>query len=83
MNKYFCTNKKKLTVYVCFRGNSNRGIKTQRTIKTKLSNCMNGLPIMIGQLGFVQLTNRKMGRKNVNKRINRALLILFLLTNSL
>ena len=32
-----------------------RGIKTQRTIKTKipLQFCMNGLTIMIGQLGLV------------------------------
>ena len=53
---------------------SNRGIKTQRTIKTKLplKFCMNGLVIVIGQLGLAQLTNRKRGRKDVNKRISRA-----------
>ena len=32
---------------------------------------MNCLTIRIGQLGLVQLTNRKMGRKHVNKQISR------------
>ena len=53
--------------------------KTQRTINTKLILyfCMNGLTIMIGQLGLVQLTNRKTRRKHVNKLISRPLLTLF------
>ena len=32
---------------------------------------MNGLTITIGQLGFVQFTNRKSEKKDVNKRISR------------
>ena len=48
----------------------NRGIKTQRTIKTKLLvQIMDSLIIMIGQLGIIQLINRKIGRKDVNKQI--------------
>ena len=34
--------------------------------KFPLQFCINGLTIMIGQLGLVWLTNRKTGRKNVN-----------------
>ena len=51
----------------------NRGIKPKNKInKTKLSLkfSMNGLTIFIGQLELVQLTNRKTGRKVVNKQIS-------------
>ena len=34
---------------------------------------MNGLTIIIGQLGHVQLNNRKVERNDVNKQINRQL----------
>ena len=52
---------------------TNRGIKTKRTIKTKLplQFCINGLTIIIGPLRLVQLTKRKTGRKHVNKLISR------------
>ena len=36
---------------------------------------MNGLKIMIDQLEFVYLNDRKTGRKDVNKLISRPLLI--------
>ena len=32
---------------------------------------MNGLTIMVGQLGLVQLNNRKPERKDVNKQISK------------
>ena len=56
---------------------NNRGIKTQRTIKTKkpLLFCMNGLISMIGCL--VCLVHNPVGIKDVNKLINRPLLILY------
>ena len=38
---------------------------------------MNSLKIMIGQLGLVRLTNRKTGRRHVNKRISRRSMIIF------
>ena len=53
--------------------NVNKGIKTQRTIKIKLplQYCMKCLTIMSGQSELFQLTNRKTGRKHVNKLISR------------
>ena len=43
------------------------------TIKTKLpiQYCMNGITIIIGQLGIVHLANRKTGRNHVNNQISR------------
>ena len=38
---------------------------------------MNGLTIMIGQLVFGKLTNMITGKKDVNKLINRHLLIFY------
>ena len=57
----------------------NRGIKTLRTIKTKLPHnfCLNGPTIMIGQLVLVKLANRKTGRRDLNKII-RYLINLFI-----
>ena len=51
----------------------NRGIKIQMAIKNKIpvQFCMKDHTIMIGRLELVQLTNRKMGRKDVNKLISR------------
>ena len=60
----------------------NRGIKTQRINKYHLypqqsyKNIEDQYDqitplVIIGQLGLVELTNRKMGRKDVNKQINR------------
>ena len=42
---------------------------TLKNTKVKV-NLMNGLTIMIGQLGLVWLTNNK-GKKHVNKQISR------------
>ena len=39
--------------------------------KLPLQFYMNGPTIMIGQLGLIQLTNWKIGSKNVHKQINR------------
>jgi len=54
-----------------FTRQNNRGIKKLRTIKTilPLTFCMNGLTIMIGQLGLVLLINRNIGREDTNKQI--------------
>ena len=56
---------------------NNRGTKIQMTIKIELllQICKNGIPIMIGQLGLVQLTNRKTGRKHVTNKLADYLMI--------
>ena len=50
----------------------NRGIKNRGSTRPKITMqiYVNGLKIIIGQLGIVELTNRKTGRKNVNKLIS-------------
>ena len=49
----------------------NRVIKRLRTINTKLplQFCMNGLTIMIGQLGLLWLANRKRRKKHVKNQL--------------
>ena len=64
-----------LTFTFCFKEKTiavqkHRGPLTYKT-KLPLQFCMNGLAIIIGQLGLVQMTNRKTGRKDVNKRFSR------------
>ena len=56
--------------YVSIITLDNRGMKIQWKIKKKLplQFCMNGITIMICQLGLIQLAN---GKKDVNKRISR------------
>ena len=54
---------------------NNRGIKTYRTIKTKLplQFCMNDLTIIIRQLVLSLVDNMKTRRKDVNKVISRTI----------
>ena len=48
-----------------------------RVLKNKGQFCVKGLRFMIGQLVLILLTNKKTGRKHVNKLISRRLLIFY------